>query len=303
MKRVLSLLAVFLLTLRAFAAETVTTANRLLLDAAIVQKSIFAVGERGCILRSADSGQSWTSIPSPARATLTGISFADEQHGWIVGHDGLILATTDGGATWTQQLNNPSLSFLDVLALDAKHVWASGSFGTFYSTTDGGITWAQQKVLAEDLHLNALTASGPDTVWIAGERGTLLRAARTEPSFTATPTGYEGSFFGALDLGSNTQLAYGLRGHVFRSEDNGATSQPIALPTPSLILAGVSLKNGTLVLAGQARAFFISKDQGRTFTAWTTSGLTTAVSALIELPDGTLLALGESGATRLPKPE
>lgn len=285
------------------AAEPTATANGLLLDAVVVRDSVFAVGERGQILHSADSGKSWTAITSPAKATLTGISFSDDQHGWIVGHDGVILATTDGGATWTQQFNNPALSFLDVLALDAKRAWAAGSFGTFYVTADGGKTWSQQKVLAEDLHLNALATLGSDTVFLAGERGTLLRAARTEPTFTATPTGYEGSFFGTLDLGANALLAYGLRGHIFRSENNGATWQPIALPTPSLILAAVKLKSGTLVLAGQARAFFVSKDNGRTFTAWTTSGHTTAVSALLETPDGTLLALGESGATRLPKPE
>lgn len=279
------------------------TANSLLLDAAVVQKTVLAVGERGAILRSADSGMTWTSVVSPTRATLTAISFSDDSHGWIVGHDGVILATADGGTTWTQQFDNPELSFLDVLALDARHAWVSGAFGAFFSTTDGGKTWTRQTILTEDLHFNALTATGSDTVVLAGERGTLLRASRNEPIFTATPVDYEGSFFSLLDLGADTLLACGLRGHVFRSEDNGTSWQPVELPSPSLILAAVKLNNGTIVLAGQARAFFISKDNGRTFSAWTASGLTTAVSTLIELPDGTVLALGESGATRLPKPE
>lgn len=284
------------------AAEPITTASGLLLDAAVVQNNIFAVGERGRILRSADSGQTWTALASPAKATLTAISFADDQHGWIVGHDGVILATTDGGTTWIQQLNNPALSFLDILALDAKRSWVSGSFGTFYVTEDSGTTWTPHKALAEDLHLNALALLGPDTVFLAGERGTLLRSPRTEPTFTPTPTAYEGSFFGLLDLGDNTLLACGLRGHVFRSEDRGTTWQPIPLATPSLVLAAVKLKNGTIVLAGQARAFFVSKDNGRTFSKWQPT-FTTAISALLEAPDGTLLAFGESGASRLPKPE
>ncbi|MFT3870328.1 MAG: YCF48-related protein [Nibricoccus sp.] len=301
MKRFLSFSTVLLLTLRVHAAEPAATANGLLLDAAVVQKNIFAVGERGRILRSSDSGQTWTTLVSPAHATLTGVSFADEQHGWIVGHDGTILHTADGGATWIQQLNDPKLSFLDVLALDAKRVWAVGSFGTFYATNDGGNTWTPHKVLAEDLHLNAIAASGSDAVFLAGERGSLLRASRTEPTFIATPADYDGSFFGTLDLG-RAVLAFGLRGHVFRSEDRGATWQPIPLATPSLILAAIKLKNGAIVLAGQARAFFVSKDEGRTFTAWN-PGLTTAVAALLETPDGALLAFGEAGATRLPKPE
>ena len=301
LKSFLPHLVILLLALRAFATEPVTTANGLLLDATVVQKNIFAVGERGRILRSADSGQTWTTLPSPTRVTLTGISFADDQHGWIVGHDGTILHTADGGSTWTQQLNNPKLSFLDVLALDAKRVWASGSFGTFYSTTNGGTTWTQQKVLAEDLHLNALAASGPDDVFLAGERGTLLRASRNEPVFTSTPTDYDGSFFGTLTL-DQAVLAFGLRGHVFRSEDHGTSWQPVPLATPSLILAAVKLKSGTIVLAGQARVFYVSKDHGRTFSKWEPN-FTTAIAALLEAPDGTLLAFGEAGATRLPKPE
>ncbi len=301
MKLLFTFLATFA-ALCANAADPIPAARALLLDATTVGPALIAVGERGHIIRSTDSGQTWQLLASPTRATLTGISFADNNQGWIVGHDGIILATHDGGNTWTLQLNNTALSFLDVLALDPRHAVAIGAFGSLFTTDDGGTTWTQRKALEEDLHLNRVTAAADGTVFIAGERGTLLRTTRNLETFTATPPGYEGSFFGVLPLGPHTAITYGLRGHVYRSEDAELSWKPVALETPALIMTAAKLKSGTIILAGQARAFFVSTDEGRTFRPWQ-PGLTTAVAELLEAPDGTLLAFGEVGVTRLPRPE
>jgi photosystem II stability/assembly factor-like uncharacterized protein len=285
-----------------FAADQLPANHGLLLDAATAGHTVIAVGERGRILRSTDSGQSWELLASPTHATLTGISFADGNCGWVVGHDGLILNTRDGGLSWNQQYNDNAVSFLDVLALDSRRAYAIGAFGSFYLTEDGGTTWTQRKALAEDLHLNSITIGNDGALLIAGERGTLLRTTRNLHDFTPAPSGYEGSFFGVLSLGNNALLAYGQRGHVYRSEGAEISWQPISLESTALILTAVKLKNGTIVLAGQARAFFVSKDDGRSFHAWQ-PGLTTAVAELLEAPNGALLAFGEAGVTRLPKPE
>ena len=294
--------ALLLLVPAAFAADPSPAAHGLLLDAVKVGQTVIAVGERGRIIRSTDSGRTWELTPSPTGATLTGITFADDQSGWVVGHDGMILHTRDGGVTWNQQHNDKTISFLDVLALDNHRAYAVGSFGTFYATEDGGTTWTQQHVSEQDSHLNRITATGDGVLFIAGERGTLLRSTHNNLSFTPTPTGYEGSFFGVLPLGDSGLLAYGLRGHVFRSDSAELSWQPVDIESTSLIMTAVKLKTGVIVLAGQARAFSVSKDNGRTFHSWH-PGLTTGVAELLEAPDGSLLAFGEAGVTRLPKPE
>jgi hypothetical protein len=68
-----------------------------------------------------------------------------------------------------------------------------------------------------------------------------------------------------------------------------------------LIATALQLKTGGLVFAGQARAISRSWDEGVTLTPWA-PGLTSAVAELLETPDGAVLALGEAGATLLPKP-
>lgn len=104
-----------------------------------------------------------------------------------------------------------------------------------------------------------------------------------------------------LPLDRTTLLAHGLRGHVFRSTDDGATWAPIATPQAVLLATAAKFKNGSLVLAGDARTLLVSRDGALTVAPWS-APLATAVAELIETPAG-VLALGEAGATLLPAPK
>lgn len=301
LKRLLLLLAT-LVSLPLFAADSAPESHGLLLAAKTVGPAIVAVGERGHILRSIDSGRTWTIQSSPVEATLTGLSFANDKNGWAVGHDGVILHTTDGGVSWISQYNDKSLSFLDVLAIDAQHAIAVGSFGTCHVTEDGGASWQPKKLSDQDTHYNRIVALKPGTALVAGERGTLLRLATDTFTTTPVPSDYEGSFFGVLVLREGSLLVHGLRGRVYRSKNAEIAWQQIPLERPSLVQASVELKSGVIVLAGQARAFFVSLDHGKTFHAWNPN-VTTAIADLLEASDGSILAFGEAGLTHLPKPE
>lgn len=275
----------------------------LLVDACVVGGNVFAVGERGALIRSVDSGNNWDSIDLPANAMLTAINFADTRRGWIAGHDGTILLTDDGGISWSEQTlkQEGDISLLDVLAWDTHHAVAVGAFGTFLVSNDTGRTWTPRKVLEEDLHLSRLTRGVGGAFFVAGERGVLLRFADLRATPEPLRPGYEGSFNGVLVLADHSLLAYGLQGHAYRSENDGASWSAIPQLPSVLLSTAVQLRSGTVILAGQARTFLISHDGARTFRRWETK-LTTAVAKLLEAPDGTLLAFGEAGATRLAIP-
>jgi photosystem II stability/assembly factor-like uncharacterized protein len=279
---------------------TELAARTLLLDAALAGPAVVAVGERGTILRSPDNAQSWTAAKTPTVATLTGVSFADPEHGWAVGHDALILVTADGGVTWTKQWQGDNLSdsFLDVLALDSMHAIAVGAYGLCTSTSDAGKTWTRQRVQAEDYHLNAITRGPSGTLYIAGEHGTLLRSLDAGATWTAMRSPYAGSFYGVLPIDGRTLLAYGLRARVFRSTDDGATWTAIDVGRTELIATGIRERSGTLLLAGQTRVLLVSLDDGITF-APRDAGVTTGIAQLLEMPDGHVLTLGEAGAKRI----
>lgn len=278
-------------------------AHWLLLDGAVSGPDVVAVGERGVILRSADSARTWNLVPSGTTATLTAVSFANltaPRQGWAVGHDAVILFTRDGGATWTRQYQGPDLqaSFLDVLAVDAQRAIAVGSDGLYLATTDGGRTWERRQVGAEDAHFNRITRSGSAHLFLAGERGTLLRSPDLGATWQRMDAPYEGSFYGILPLDRPNLLAHGLRGHVYRSADDGASWQAVACPQPVLVATAVRVRGDRVILAGQARSLLVSADLGRTVQE-VTGLLAGGVARLLELPDGAILALGEAGATRL----
>lgn len=294
-------LAFLSLLLAVTAQAAVNTARVLLLDGACAGPALFAVGEHGTILRSDDSGRAWSNVASPTSAMLTGIAFApDGRSGWAVGHDAIILATTDGGATWTRQWQGENLetSFLDVCALDPQHALAIGAYGLCLTTNDGGRTWTTRRVLEDDMHLNRISRGPTGTLYLAGERGTLLRSRDQGATWEHIESPYDGSFYGILPLDEHTLLAHGLRGRVFRSDNDGDTWLPVPLSEPLLIATAARLRDGSLVLAGQARALFRSTDGGRSFQPWSLD-FDSAVAELLVAPDGALIALGEAGASVL----
>lgn len=77
----------------------------LLQDVFTVDGRLVAVGERGHIAVSDDSGRTWQQADVPTRQMLNAVYFIDKQHGWAVGHDGLVLNSTDGGLNWSLQLD------------------------------------------------------------------------------------------------------------------------------------------------------------------------------------------------------
>ncbi len=302
------LLLGLLLGLSAPAAETSEPAplapKSLLLAVARAGDRLVAVGDRGHVLLSADQGRSWTQSVVPARAMLTGVSFPDARHGWVVGHDGVILATTDGGQTWQRQDTGTDLEtvYLDVHFRDAANGFAVGAYGKFMVTANGGKTWTAAHPSEDEVHYNRLTAGSDGTLYLAGEGGLLLISQDGGQKWTRSEVPYDGSLFGALPLDRDRVIVYGLRGHILRSEDQGASWTDESNQLQILIMGGVRLATGRIVLAGQGGNFFVSRDRGVTFDHWKPADFGTSVAAVIDAGDGALLTVGEAGAVRVTLP-
>ena len=102
------------------------------------------------LLHTTDGGTIWTSIPTPAGAWFSELTFAGDQ-GWVLGSstDGLLLHTTDGGRTWAAiEAGLPDLPESMTFA-DSEHGWVvasclsskTGCTTSVYRTEDGGQTW------------------------------------------------------------------------------------------------------------------------------------------------------------------
>jgi len=279
-------------------------AQALLLDVNAAGDQLVAVGDHGHVVLSRDSGLTWTQSLTPIRSLLTGVSFPDALHGWVVGHEGVILHTGDGGQTWQRQDDGHGVDnvYLDVLFRDPLHGFVVGAYGKFLSTVDGGKTWQTSHPSAEEVHYNRISAGPDGTLYLAGESGTALVSSDGGKSWTKAGVPYDGSLFGVLPLEGGRILTYGLRGHILRSEDHGVVWEPVNNDVRVLIMGGVRLRNGGIVLAGQGGNFFISRDAGRSFSPWKPAGFGTSVADLIEAGEGFILTVGEAGAVRIKLP-
>ncbi|NQD93133.1 glycosyl hydrolase [Pseudomonas sp. CrR25] len=302
-----------------------------LLSIAHAGDRMVAVGERGIILLSDDSGQSWRQALSPVSVTLTAVQFVNADQGWAVGHLGIVLHSADGGETWTRQLDGigaarlmmeqakqsgnskavknaewlvadgPDKPFLDVAFIDQSTGFITGAYGLIFRTRDGGKTWlpwAQHLSNDSGLHLNGIVAKGKN-VFIVGERGLLLRSSDGGDTFEVMESPYEGSYFGALSTSAGDVLIYGLRGNAFLSRDSGESWQKAAIETDAAISSAAQMRDGSVLLVSQAGEVFISRAGSNSFEnlPWRGAG---SVSDITETPAGELLVVGLQGLERAP---
>jgi photosystem II stability/assembly factor-like uncharacterized protein len=252
------------------------TSEALVLDAANAGSRVVTVGERGIINYSDDQGASWQQAKVPVNVLLTAIYFADANHGWAVGHDAVILATTDAGATWALQNYSPELDtpLLDVWFADARRGFAVGGTGWVFATEDGGASWNRQEVSAQveeiDIpdafydfapHFFAIAALD-DTLFLAGEKGILMRSDDAGRSWLQLESPYHGTFFGLLNQGDDL-VVFGLNGHLFRSSDRGVSWSAIAGGGGKSLFTAIALENGHILLGGGAGTLLeVSWDEG-----------------------------------------
>ncbi len=208
--------------------------------------TIVAVGDFATIVYSTDRGKTWSkasidaSEPAAAEekagrgglpnreehenagfedeARLTGVSFGDDQHGFVVGEFGIVMGSEDGGRTWKRQHSATDKLLFSVDAVSGKRVVASGSDGTIVETKDGR-TWA---VVATPIasHLFGVWASD-DLIVAVGADGAVIRRSGSSGPFQVIPT-HVHTWLSSVELydGTHGVIAGGL-GHLLGTDNAG----------------------------------------------------------------------------------
>lgn len=313
------------------AARSEMASRSPLLDVTQAGMRQVAVGQRGHILYSDDRGKSWTQASVPVSSDLNAVQFPTATEGWAVGHDGVILHSTDGGASWVKQLDGRQLGrlmqafysarpeaaqwleegkrieaegadkpFLDLWFSDARNGFVVGAFNLIFRTRDGGRTWepwADRIDNPSGYHLNAIAGDGK-RLYIAGEQGLLLRLDDNGERFQALSSPYQGSFFG-ISAEPGLVLAHGLRGHAYRSTDEGASWAQVKTGLNSSVTASAHDAHGHVYLFGQTGQALASADQGASFQPLELGQPVPVYGALVAA-DGSLLLVGPRGISQQP---
>jgi len=258
------------------AAASAYAGEATILGATHAGARIVGVGDHGVVLLSDDHGKTFRQARTvPVSSTLTGVSFADAQNGWAVGHWGVILHTADGGETWTVQRSdtNEDRPLFAVHFFDDKEGIAVGLWSLVLATHDGGAHWEPVALPAPpgggraDRNLLAAFADAHGTLFVAAERGMVLRTKDRGKTWDYLDTGYKGSFWTGTALRDGTLLVGGLRGSMYRSRDAGAHWQAVDSGAKSSLTGIVQTRDGTVEAVGLDGTMLDSGDAGATFKA------------------------------------
>lgn len=275
-------------------------ARSVLLDMVATGDGLVAVGERGHVLRSTD-GEAWEQVAGvPTRSTLTTVTALGERL-WAAGHDGVILASGDGGATWERQRAAPWAPgvfepgnggpILDLLFLDAERGFAIGAYSMLLTTVDGGATWEATTLVAEAD--DAADAPAPeaeaDDAFAAGDDWTfsdddLALETESDPHLNAIAR-----------TGSGALVIAGERGAFFRSRDEGATWERLALPYEGSMFGVLGGEGEHVVVFGLRGNAFESHDLGATWAPLGELGPNGLFGGAFA-PDGAVVLVGVNGA-------
>jgi photosystem II stability/assembly factor-like uncharacterized protein len=251
-------------------SEPARLASRaLLLDVANAGQRLVAVGERGHVLLSDDAGRHWSQVQTPTQSLLTAVCFADAAHGIAVGHDEIILATADGGRSWKRTHFAPQAQqpLLDVWCGSDGDALAVGAYGVYMVSQDYGASWAERKLQ---------TANGSNRDEMGG--GYHLNAI-------------------AADASSRLYIA-AEAGHLYRSEDRGATWVSLSFPYAGSLFGVLPLADGAVLAFGLRGNLFRSADGGDTWKRIAT-GTQATLDGGTSLEGGRVAIVGLSGVVLL----
>ena len=249
------------------ASEPMPRASKsLLLDVVRTPAGLFAVGERGHIVRSTD-GKTWTQVETPTRSTLTTITAVGDKL-WAAGHDGVILHSADAGKTWVAQRRDPFMlaagenpadhdphqgkPLLDILFTDENNGIAIGAYSLMLVTTDGGTTWSPKQALAPSAAADAPAAPMQGDIFSAED---LQLDEESDPHLNAIAS-----------TGPNGLVIVGERGTVLRSDDAGATWRKLPFPYKGSMFGVLSMGDGRLLAFGLRGNVYESIDDGSSWS-------------------------------------
>lgn len=251
-----------------------------------LDQRVVAVGERGNILLSDDQGSSWQSaVVTPQRdLTLTALVALADKSLLAVGHDGWILRSEDEGAHWTEVRYDAEVAepLLGIWNAGGKRVMAFGSFGKFYQSVDDGRTWQAQPLEVDSAHLNGMDGGSDGRRMLVGEQGLVMRSADGGTSWEKLPAFYNGSLFGVVRLSADRWVTYGMRGHVFVSQDFGKSWSAVEVGNTLPLYGHALLPNGAgLLIVGAGSSLVRLDGNGHLVSATRLSGLGTLTSAVL----------------------
>ncbi|MCX2972882.1 hypothetical protein EYC87_04685 [Halieaceae bacterium IMCC8485] len=263
----------------------------------------WAVGHEGIILHSSDGGKSWSKQYDGLRYGSEGLVYYSDLAEKNPDNEDFPYLVEEMQFAVDQGADKP---LFRVFFHSPSHGHAFGAYGMIMKTEDGGENWIHVLETTENdsfYHVfDFAPLAGEKRFFLSGEAGLFMIGdveAKTATLVETVP--WEGSFFASAASNSGAVVLGGLRGRMFRTEDEGQSWEEVIKPPSSSIVAATKLDDGRLLFAGIAGEILFSVDDGRSFNYLPVSS-GNRVYTVEQGPEGSILVGGPAGIQKLALP-
>lgn len=254
---VFSLLFSFILTFQIFSQGFNSVSSKDGVD-------VIAVGQGGSVFRSWTGGVSWGTYPLGSNNLNSVQSLAGSI--WIAGDNGTFYSSINNGSNWSSQTLAAGTNLNSVFFYDANTGWIVGNNGTILKSTNSGANWTtQSSPVTNNLHSVKFTSAVNGVA--CGDNGKIIHTTNGGTSWVQYTTPITDNLL-SIDQKTNTILASGNNGIVYKSVDNGANWSSIdyLFASKSEINSIYMFDANTYYSCGGGGFIRKSTDAGSTFT-------------------------------------
>ncbi|MCP4209977.1 MAG: hypothetical protein GY764_00720 [Halieaceae bacterium] len=264
----------------------------------------WAVGHEGVILHSMDGGETWDLQFDGLRYGQEGLEFYEPLAEAEPDNDLYAYLVEEMQFAISQGADKP---LFGVHFHTDKFGHAGGAYGMLLRTIDGGKNWQPVMHNVENDGFYHIFDFAPlpeeGRFFLSGEAGLFIIGDINERSGEQVENiPFNGSFFTVIDTAEGNLVLGGLRGRMFRTEDQGETWSAVKKPPSAAVVDSTRLADGRLVAVTIGGQILISEDDGRSFRRLSI-GNGGRIYAVAEGSPGSLLVGGPKGITHLKLPE
>jgi len=232
----------------------------------------FLILRNGNVLRSEDSGRTWsrrTAVPDTASTGVPGIGpvdldFVSDTTGYAATNGGELFQTTDAASTWRTVLGLP-FTITSVTFPSAETGYVAGDAPAVFKTTDGGQSW-QESILPPDVgslaEIRCISTEICEGVTRFGDR--LVRTVNGGGSWDSLAPATKPIRAVALPSGDRV-VAVGDDGATVISTDGGASFIPVGGALPGRFTGVAALSASTAYAYGLGGSLARTTDGGATW--------------------------------------
>lgn len=256
------------------------TSNFLTSVQMITNNLTYACGFSGTVLKSTNTGQTWSSLTSPDAANINKMFFpptGSATTGWAASVSGL-YKSTNGGGNWVQQV--ASTVFADLLFPDLSTGIALTSNNSLRRTTNGGTNFTAINFTSDaSIHGIAISLGNSSTYFILGldnvvDTSFIFKSTNAGVNWTQTAK-FPLDYFAMTFVNASTGMICGDAGILKRTTNGGTNWTTINSGTTNDLQNIKFITSTKLYCVGSTGTILKSTDAGLT---WATQVSNTTVS-------------------------